>query len=173
MSQRYCRNCGAEVHTGDRYCSKCGQEVGTDTSYPDQYGTESQEQYDRQQSEGYREDTTQTGWDHGYQQHGEYQPDTTLAAITHVLALFTWVIGPLVIYLVTDDPFVKENAANATNWQIMFTVYFIASLFLLVVLVGFVLILVLPLLDLAFVIIAAIKASEEEAWKYPLTPDIL
>jgi uncharacterized Tic20 family protein len=30
--------------------------------------------------------------------------DTTLAAITHLLALFTWVVGPLVVYVVTDDP---------------------------------------------------------------------
>ncbi len=99
--------------------------------------------------------------------------DTTMAALTHVLALLTWIVGPLVVLLATDDHFVKENARNALNWQIMFTIYVILSVLLMFVLVGFLFIMILPILDLAFCIIAAVKASEGEAWRYPLTPDIV
>lgn len=174
MSQRYCRNCGAEMESGDRYCSECGHRTDAEDGESDQSGTE----------QGWG--TGGDGWDEAGRQNdrpaGEYagtgydrggQPDTTMAALTHVLALFTWLIGPLIVYLVTDDPFVEENAANAVDWQIMFTVYMILSFFLIFVLVGFVFLFVLPLLDMAFIVIAALKAGEGETWTYPLTPSLL
>jgi len=43
---------------------------------------------------------------------GGSDDNTTLAAITHILALFTWLIGPLVVFLVTDDEFVKAKRAR-------------------------------------------------------------
>ncbi|WP_227014937.1 DUF4870 domain-containing protein [Natronorubrum aibiense] len=49
--------------------------------------------------------------------------DTTFAAITHVLGRLTWIVGPLIVLLVTEDEFVEENARNALNWQLMFTIY--------------------------------------------------
>ncbi|CDK38683.1 DUF4870 domain-containing protein [Halorubrum sp. AJ67] len=99
--------------------------------------------------------------------------DTTLAAITHLLALFTWVVGPLVVYVVSDDAFVKENARNAINWQIWLTVYSLLALALVFLFIGFLILPVLSLLDTVFVVIAAVKASEGEAWSYPLTIDLL
>jgi len=182
MSQRYCRHCGAELEPGDRYCSDCGEETELGATYPTQRARERDEREGDEWESGDEWSTADTGPSDagdGWDGHGGRHPsgsaggDTTFAAITHVLALFTWVLGPLIVYLVTDDPFVKENAANATNWQIMFTLYMIISFVLLFVLIGFLFILLLPLLDLAFVIIAAIKASEGEAWSYPLTPKIL
>lgn len=185
MSQRYCRHCGAELGEGDRYCSDCGKETDVGETYPTQYGTESE--YDTGDDWGDTDDAWGEANTHDHDSGaGTYDPasgrdvtyregesDTTLAAITHVLALFTWLIGPLIVYLVTDDPFVKENAANATNWQIMFSIYLIVSFVLVFVLVGILFLIILPLLDLAFIIIAAIKAGEGEAWTYPLTPSIL
>ncbi|MFP9060269.1 DUF4870 domain-containing protein [Natrialbaceae archaeon A-chndr2] len=148
MSEQYCPDCGASVDTGNRYCSSCGERITEVTQTP-------------------------TGEPSNAGGGTKTDGDTTFAAITHILALLTWVIGPLIVYLVTEDQFVKENARNALNWQIMFTIYMTVSAVLLLVLIGFVLILILPLLDLVFCIIAAIKASEGEAWTYPATPDIL
>lgn len=165
MSQRYCRNCGAEVEAEDRYCSECGHRIDAETG---EAGT-AQQGWDAG-DDGWGTADADGRYDSGY---GRNEPDTTVAALTHVLALFTWLIGPLVVYLVTDDPFVEENAANATDWQIMFTLYMFASFVLVFVLVGLVFLFVLPLLDMVFIVIAAIKAGEGEAWTYPLTPSIL
>lgn len=99
--------------------------------------------------------------------------DTTMAAITHLLALFTWLIGPLVVLFVTDDEFVKENARNAINWQISLTIYSIVSSLLILLGIGLLLIAVLGLLDLIFIVVATVKASDGEAWSYPITIDLL
>ncbi|MFP9192341.1 DUF4870 domain-containing protein [Natronosalvus vescus] len=147
MNAQYCPDCGAEVATGSRYCSNCGERITAVTQSPTQ--------------------TTDPGYAHAAEK------DTTFAAITHVLALFTWVLGPLIVLLVTDDAFVHENARNALNWQIMFTVYMIISGILVFVLIGIPLIIIIPLLDMVFCIIAALKANEGEAWRYPATPDIV
>ena len=99
--------------------------------------------------------------------------NTGMAAISHILALFLWILGPILIYAIADDPFVKQNAANATNWQIMLTIYMIISFVLVIVLIGILFIFLLILLDIIFIIIATIKAADGEAWKYPLTPELL
>ena len=97
---------------------------------------------------------------------------STIAAITHILGLLTWVIGPLVVLFVSEDPFVKQNAKNAVMWQLMLAIYMIVSVILVIVLIGIVFIIILGLLDLIFCIMAAVKASEGKTWKYPLTPAV-
>jgi hypothetical protein len=96
-----------------------------------------------------------------------------MAAITHILALFTWLIGPLVVLLVTDDEFVKANARAAINWQIWLTIYSIIAGILILVGIGILLLPLLGLLDLVFIVIAAVKAADGEVWSYPLTIDLL
>lgn len=101
------------------------------------------------------------------------QKDTGLAALTHILALFTWIIGPLLVYLITDDEYVKENAANALNWQISFSIYMVISFILLFVLIGILLLAIFSVMNLVVCIMAALKASDGEAWSYPLALPIL
>jgi uncharacterized Tic20 family protein len=98
---------------------------------------------------------------------------TGLAAVTHILALFTGLLGPLLIYAVTDDPFVKENAAKATDWQIMLIVYSVVSGLLVLLIIGIFFLIALFLVDIIFVAIATIKAADGEAWSYPITPELL
>jgi uncharacterized Tic20 family protein len=99
--------------------------------------------------------------------------DTGIAALTHVLGFLTWVLGPLVIYLASDNEFAKENAANALNWQIMVAIYATISGVLVIVLIGFLMLPLVGLLDLIFCILAAVKATDGEAWEYPLAPKIV
>ncbi|GAB3413872.1 hypothetical protein GCM10027435_08330 [Haloparvum alkalitolerans] len=99
--------------------------------------------------------------------------DTSLAAITHVLALFTWVIGPVIVLVVSEDEFVRENARNAINWQIFMTIYSIIGLVLTLLVVGVFVMLLVGLLDLIFCVVAAVKANDGEAWSYPLTLDLV
>jgi uncharacterized Tic20 family protein len=84
------------------------------------------------------------------------------------LALFT-MLGPLIIWRVKGQamPYVAEQAKEALNFQI--TVFLLALLcaVLMFVLIGFVLLWALGLADLILVIIAAIQASDGNAYRYP------
>lgn len=158
----YCPSCGEEVSENSRYCSRCGESLSGD-------------RFETRSSGG-------SGWDTGadVDDAGTSTPttsvesgDTTMAALTHILALFTWVLGPVIVYIVAEDDFVKENAKNAINWQIIYLVYLIVSFVLILVVVGLLAIVLLGVLDFVFCVVAAVKASDGEAWKYPFTPDIL
>ncbi len=99
--------------------------------------------------------------------------DTGMAMLSHILALFAGFLAPLVIYLLTDDEFAKENATNSLNWQITVTIAGLISAVLTVVFIGLLFIPILILLDIVFVVLATVKASNGEAWDYPLTYDFL
>jgi len=99
--------------------------------------------------------------------------DKTLGILSHVLAIFTWVIGPLIVYVVADDEFTKDNARNALNWQISLTIYSIVSGILTIVLIGIVMLAVLGLLNIVFCVMAAVKASDGETWEYPITINLM
>lgn len=96
-----------------------------------------------------------------------------MASITHLLGLFTWVFGALFVFLVTEDDFVKRNAASALNWQISFTIYLFVSLILIILLIGFLTTALLIILDLLFCVIAAAKAANGETWDPPFTMEFV
>lgn len=156
MATDYCWHCGASLAPDANFCSECGEPVTRPGDAP----------------EGETEDAASPDTVGERPAQGT-EKDTTFAALTHVLALLTWVVGPLIVLLATDDPFVDENARNALNWQIVFSIYMLVSIMLVFVFVGFVLLFLLPIVDLIVCIVAAIKANEGEAWKYPATPDIV
>jgi len=97
------------------------------------------------------------------------QQERTLGILSHVLGLFTSFIGPLIVYLVAEDAFSKNQAKEALNWQFSLIIYSIISAILMIVLIGFLLIIALGVMNLVFSIIAAIKASEGNTYQYPLT----
>jgi uncharacterized Tic20 family protein len=102
------------------------------------------------------------------------QEDTGIAILSHVLAFFAGFIAPLIIYLMADEgSFAKENARNSLNWQITFLILALVSWMLVFVLIGLVLVPIVFLLDLIFIVIASVKASNGEAWEYPLTYDFV
>lgn len=182
MADRYCRECGTAVDPSDRFCSSCGNELETRQEYGSGRAGEQTTQYERQTTTQ-RQQTAQRAQTAGtesysdvYGQNSRQHGDTSLAAITHVSTVFAGIIGPLVIYFITDDQFVKENAANATDWQIMLILYSLLSVVLLFASGEFVVLFVMFLLmfaNLGFIVIAAMKAGDGEAWRYPLTPPIL
>ncbi len=92
-------------------------------------------------------------------------------AIAHIL-------GPLIIWLLKRDesPEIDDQGKESLNFQISMLIYTaaLAVLFFILmwVLIGFLLLPlfgVLYLLDIVFVIIASIKASEGKLYRYPLT----
>ncbi|EKP95217.1 DUF4870 domain-containing protein [Thermaerobacter subterraneus] len=122
-----------------------------------------------------------------------------LAALAGIWIPLGNLLGPLVVWLVkrNDDPFVDQQGKEAVNFQLSVTLYFIALIALGIlalvpmgmadILVGpmggpgpraltFLLFVLLALLAaavslgwLVLVIVAAVRASKGEAYRYPLT----
>lgn len=94
--------------------------------------------------------------------------EKTLNILTHLLGLIIGFIGPLIMYFVTEGNS-KNHAKAALNWQLSFLIYYIVSMILVVVVIGAVLMPIVLILDVVFIIIATVKASKGELWKYPLS----
>ena len=103
-------------------------------------------------------------------------PDDSLKILTHILGIFTWFIGSLVIFAISKKQEEKEHSKNALNWQISFTIYFFIFFILMIFsinqimwFIAFIgLIFILVILNIIFCIIATVKASENKFWKYPM-----
>lgn len=103
------------------------------------------------------------------------QEEKTLSAIAHLSPLLGYLIGfgqiliPLVILLLKgDSPYIREHAKESLNFQISMTVYFIGSVILMFVLVGFLLAGVLAIVALIAMINATLRAANGETYRYPI-----
>ena len=104
------------------------------------------------------------------------QDERTWGMLCHLSALagyiipFGNIVGPLVVWLIKKDemPFVEDQGKEALNFQISVTIYVIVSIVLVFVLIGIVLLIAVGIFSLVVLIIAAIKANQGEAYRYPL-----
>src|SRR5881296_2073569 len=78
-------------------------------------------------------------------------------------------LGPLIVWLVKrgDSPEVDAHGKESLNFQISMLIYSVISGILCLVLIGFVLLAILHVLNVVFVIIASIRASEGNFYRYP------
>lgn len=111
-------------------------------------------------------------------QPSEYQLSTEArnwGAIGHLSAFIQFVgipsfVGPLVVWLFKkDDPFITDQAKEALNFNISMAIYFIASLLAIILLVGILLVPIVAISWFVLVIVATIRASNGEAYRYPAT----
>lgn len=91
-----------------------------------------------------------------------------LSILTHISGIFIGFIGPLIFYLVAEEKQVKEHSKKALNWQLSVLIYSIVAAILIFVIIGLLLLPAIMIANLIFSIIAAIKASEQKVWDYPL-----
>lgn len=91
-----------------------------------------------------------------------------MVILPHILGIFTGFIGPLITLLVGEGK-LKEHSKSALNWQISLLIYSIISGILVLVLVGILLLLILGVLNVVFCVLAAVKASDDKKWDYPMT----
>jgi uncharacterized protein len=93
-----------------------------------------------------------------------------LSALLGLLGIpFGNLLGPLVAWLILrhQHPFIDAQGKEALNFQISMVIYaFIA--FTLIFLMGHLLIFALLAVDLIFVVIAAVKSSSGESYRYPI-----
>lgn len=96
-----------------------------------------------------------------------------MALAAHLLGIFTWFIGALIIWLINKDDaskaFVTDQAKEALNFQITVTIAMVISIILMVVIIGGILAPIVGIINLVFCIIAAVKANNGEAYRYPFT----
>ena len=104
--------------------------------------------------------------------------DRTWAALCHFMALagfvgvpFGNVLGPLIFWIVKkeESPSVDEHGKESLNFQISMTIYTIVAGLSLFVLIGVALLPAVLVLNLVLTIIAGVKASNGEPYRYPLS----
>jgi uncharacterized Tic20 family protein len=104
--------------------------------------------------------------------------DRTWVILCHLTALtlfiglpFGNIIGPLVVWLLKkqESTAIDAHGKEALNFQISMTLYSLMAGLSLFVVIGIVLLPLVLITDLVLIIIAAIKASNGEFYRYPLT----
>ena len=100
------------------------------------------------------------------------------ATICHLSALsgllgngIGFVLGPLIVWILKreDDPFVDDQGKEALNFQITMFIAAIISAVLTLVVIGILFLIVIGLLMIIMPIVAAVKSSNGELYRYPLT----
>jgi uncharacterized protein len=93
-----------------------------------------------------------------------------LAALCHGgTFLAVPILLPLIIMLISSDPYVRTQAKEALIFQIGLVIGFIVSGILVIVIVGIIGLVVLGILALVMPIIAIIKVLEGHDYSYPVT----
>lgn len=107
--------------------------------------------------------------------------DNSLAVIMHLLGFagfvfpFGNILGPLILWLVkrNDSTYLDRVGKEVLNFQISYAIYGMVAGALCFVLIGFIILPILGLLWIIFMIIAAVKTSNGEEYKYPFTIRLL
>jgi uncharacterized Tic20 family protein len=88
-----------------------------------------------------------------------------------VVPAFGHVVGPLVVWLIKrgESSEIDAHGKEALNFQISMLIYNLVAGVLCLLLIGFALLAILHILNVVFVILAAVKASEGQMYRYPLT----
>ena len=81
------------------------------------------------------------------------------------------VLAPLLVWLMKRDesPEIDAHGKEALNFQISMLIYNAVAAVFCMVLIGFLILPLLWVLNAVFVIIAAIQASDEKLYRYPMT----
>jgi uncharacterized Tic20 family protein len=81
------------------------------------------------------------------------------------------IVVPLVIWLVkrADSPEIDSTGKEVLNFQITYTIYSLIAGALCFVLIGFLILPIVLIVWLVCIIIAAVKTSNGEAYRYPAT----
>ena len=80
------------------------------------------------------------------------------------------IVGPLIIWLAKrqDSPEIDAHGKESMNFQISMLIWNAIALILCLVLIGIPILILLHILNIIFVIVASIQASEGRLYRYPL-----
>lgn len=87
------------------------------------------------------------------------------------LPTFGHVLGPLVVWLLKKDssPFVDEEGKESLNFQLSMSLYALLVAPSILIIIGFFLLGILAFLSFLFAVIGAVRASNGESYRYPMT----
>jgi uncharacterized Tic20 family protein len=120
----------------------------------------------------------ETGWSAAH-----YQDEQTRqwAMFLHLSLLAGFVVpmagllAPILIWQLkkSELPGIDVHGKNAVNWIISALIYAVVCVILIFAIIGIPLLIALGLVGIIFPVIAAIKASNGEVWKYPMSITII
>jgi uncharacterized Tic20 family protein len=88
----------------------------------------------------------------------------------YVMPIVGNVVAPLIVWQIKKDasPFVDQQGKEAVNFQISMSLYALICIPLVFIIVGAFLLLAVGIVDLVFLLIAAVKANNGQQYRYPL-----
>ena len=94
-----------------------------------------------------------------------------LSAFAGFLVPFGGIIGPLICWLSRRDEstWVNENGKSSLNFQLSMLLYIVLASPLIFIIIGIPIIALLATLKIVFIVIASVKASKGEEFRYPLS----
>jgi hypothetical protein len=109
------------------------------------------------------------------------QDEKTLGLVAHMGTLaggvvpFGNIVLPLILWQMQKDKssYVTTHAKEALNFQITMTIAYIVAAVMIFIVVGIFLLIGLAIFSLVVTIMAAIKASQGEYYKYPINFDFV
>jgi uncharacterized Tic20 family protein len=94
----------------------------------------------------------------------------TFAMLAHLLGIFTWFVGALVIWMIKREemPFVDDQGKEALNFQITLVIGYAISVLTYCIGIGMILSLLIWVVNIVFCILAAVAANRGVAYRYPV-----
>ena len=161
-----CSQCSNEVFEVVKFCPNCGAAMSSPQAAP----AGAIPSQGMQEMESAPSSVGDTG-----------QPPTNIrniAMLCHVAAFagyigipFGNIVGPLLVWLIKreESPFIDAHGKEALNFQLSATIYAIISALLIVIIVGIFLLVALVAFVVIVTIMAAVRASNGQYHRYPLT----
>ena len=152
----FCSSCGTDIPDGSSFCQKCGAKTG-----PVDPATAA--------VRGFAPTTPASP------AASSADSDKLMVIASHLGGIFFGFIPALIVFLIRKDSpgWVLDNAREALNWQITVIIAALVSAILMFVLIGFVLIWILIVTNLVLCILATVKASGGQAYRYPFSLRLL
>lgn len=101
---------------------------------------------------------------------GATSEQRTYALFMHLGSLFVGFLVPLIMWLIKKDesPFIDDHGKQLMNWNISLIIYFVASILLILVVVGIFMLPILIILHIVFSIMGAVAANRGDSYRYPM-----
>ena len=166
-----CNQCGHELPNEGGFCANCGAAVNPAEASSQQPPEDEPVQSHADEGENVRSATTQIP-----------KEVRNMAMLCHLAGFlgyvgipFGSVLGPLLVWLLKreDSDFIDSHGKESLNFQISVLIYAIVSVILIYVIIGIPMLIALVVFSIIVMIKAAIRASNGQKYRYPLTIRII
>lgn len=91
----------------------------------------------------------------------------------YIIPLLGWVAPIIMWQSKKEDADVDKHGKNLINFLLSYLIYAFVGFLLSIIGIGFVILGAIAVLQVVFVIMAALKANNGESWKYPLSIELI